>query len=236
MDIHSTPLTTDQAARLSSRTKVARTTAVTGGSLASPDTPFTAAFVAEAGSPLKYADVNLERKTESAVVMSPEKKRSTLTKSTKERTATITESKIRRATVKESKSSSPTRNSIFQASPTYPKFQTKQPYYAPNTIVKTISKDVYLIREFIQTTPSHPGHLLFLVTNNSFQVVDLQLDFSGSDAVDVSTNFNDYFSKVGKGKGLAEQYTTTDSSNQPDRFIVNSQIKHRTAKAAVCIV
>ena len=67
-----------------------------------------------------------------------------------------------------------------------PSFNPSTAYVSPNSIIKEITKDVYLIKEYVETTISGSDKVeqfVFKLTNNSLKQIDFSIDFKDSENI-----------------------------------------------------
>ena len=67
--------------------------------------------------------------------------------------------------------------------------QASRPAGPPAAISKEIAKDVFLVKEYVDAASEHDFHqLVFRVTNNSLNDIELTTDLRGSEDIVVSTS------------------------------------------------
>ena len=69
---------------------------------------------------------------------------------------------------------------------TGPSFTPSTAYVSPNSIIKEITKDVYLIKEYLETQVTMSEKVeqfIFKLTNNSLKEIDFSIDFRESENI-----------------------------------------------------
>lgn len=135
---------------------------------------------------------------------------------------------------------------------TPPVAQAERPVGPPAAISKEIAKDVFLVKEYVDKASEYDFHqLIFRVTNDSLNDIELTTDLRGSENIVVSTSQAsaqaaraDQASRPYGGKklkvnflaALQHQPQANFTTTLQDELVVATQAQMKTLRVLVCIV